>query len=265
MLSNAQVERVHTLLKKVGQFIQHHNARVGRKDVVEKELNSLVSYVDEEAEKRLVEGLSFIIPEATFITEEGTVEQKDSELQWIIDPLDGTTNFLHGVPSYAISVGLQKEGELEAGFVYDIPFEKMYWAVKGQGTYKDQKRIQVSQTENFNETLLATGFPYHDFEKLEAYMNLLSAVMERTRGIRRLGSAAIDLAYTAEGRFNLFYEYGLNSWDVAGGALIIKEAGGFVCNFEGGDEFMQSKEIIAGSPAVKKVFLELVKDQFINY
>ena len=263
MLSPAQVERVHTLLRKTGQFIQHHSARVRAEDVEEKELNSLVSFVDKQAEERLVEGLSFIVPEATFLTEEGTVEQKDSDLKWIIDPLDGTTNFLHGIPSYAISVGLEKENELVAGFVYDIPFENQYWAIKSEGAYKNKEAIKVSQTARIKDSLIATGFPYQDFAKMDAYMKLLSRIMENTRGIRRLGSAAIDLAYTAEGRFDIFYEYGLNPWDVAGGAIIVQEAGGQVIDFNQGDNFVYQEEIIAGSPQLMQEFYQLFQKHFL--
>lgn len=262
MLSPAQVERVHSLLQKVGQFIQHHSSRIRTEDVVEKELNSLVSYVDEEAEKRLVEGLSFIIDGATFLTEEETIEQVESELIWIIDPLDGTTNFLHGVPSYAISIGLEKEGELQAGFVYDIPFDNQYWALRGEGAFKNKQTIHVSDNADLKKSLIATGFPYQDFDKMDEYMQLLSRIMKETRGIRRLGSAAIDLAYTAEGRFDVFYEYGLNPWDVAGGALIVKEAGGKVCNFSGKSDFLYKEEIVAGSPALIDGFLEILNEYF---
>lgn len=255
-------EKVLPLLRKVGRFILAELDRVQQKDVIEKDLNSLVSYVDRQAEEQLVEGLQAIFPEAGFLTEEEMVEQKEAEIQWIIDPLDGTTNFLFGVPSYSISIGLKVDGALEGGWVYDLPFGKCYHAIIDKGAYKEDQQIQVRRNEDFSQSLFATGFPYHEFEQMPQYMDLLSDLMQSSRGIRRLGSAAIDLAYTAEGRFDAFYEYGLNPWDVAGGAVLVKEAGGVVMNFSGGQEFMKSREIIAGSASICDQLVERIRKYF---
>lgn len=255
-------EKVLPLLRKVGRFILSELDRVQQKDVVEKDLNSLVSYVDRQAEEQLVDGLQSIFPEAGFLTEEKMVEQKEADIQWIIDPLDGTTNFLFGVPSYSISVGLKVEGVLKGGWVYDLPFGKCYHALTGEGAFKEGQRIKVRDNTHFTESLFATGFPYHDFGQMPQYMALLVDLMQSSRGIRRLGSAAIDLAYTAEGRFDAFYEYGLNAWDVAGGAVLVKEAGGLVLNFSGGQEFMDSRQIIAGSPSICEQLVERTRKYF---
>jgi myo-inositol-1(or 4)-monophosphatase len=255
-------EKVLPLLRKVGRFILAELDRVQQKDVIEKDLNSLVSYVDRQAEEQLVEGLQAIFPEAGFLTEEEMVAQTEAEIQWIIDPLDGTTNFLFGVPSYSISIGLKVDGALEGGWVYDLPFGKCYHALKGKGAFKEDQRIRVRANTHFAESLFATGFPYYDFGHMPQYMALLTDLMQSSRGIRRLGSAAIDLAYTAEGRFDAFYEYGLNPWDVAGGAVLVKEAGGVVLNFSGGQEFMDSRQIIAGSTPICEQLVERTRKYF---
>jgi len=255
-------ENVQPLLRTVAAFIIKELDRVQQADIIEKDLNSLVSYVDRQAEEQLVEGLHAILPEAGFLTEEETVQQTEAPLQWIIDPLDGTTNFLFGVPSYSISIGLKSDGVLIGGWVYDLPFGKCYHALKGQGAFVEERRIQVRQNEDFAQSLFATGFPYHDFGQMPQYMELLTDLMQSSRGIRRLGSAAIDLAYTAEGRFDAFYEYGLNPWDVAGGAVLVREAGGVVLNFSGGQEFMDSRQIIACSAPICEQLVERTRKYF---
>ncbi len=214
------------LISSVGQFIK--TASIDQVDisVKEKNLNNLVTEIDKEAERKLVLGLQEILPNSGFITEEKTVGQIKNDYTWIIDPLDGTTNFIHQVPFYSISVALRFKEQIILGIVYDICHDNLYHATLGTGAFKNNEPISVSATNNLSDSLVATGFPYDDFNILEDYMTLLKFLMQSTRGIRRLGSAALDLCFVAEGKFDIFFEYNLEIWDVAAGAFIVAEAGG---------------------------------------
>jgi myo-inositol-1(or 4)-monophosphatase len=237
---------VSLLCGEVAEFIRTEAVRFTEASVESKSLNNLVSYVDKTAETRLVEGLGRLAPEAGFIAEEGTGERKEG-LNWIIDPLDGTTNFVHGLPCYCISIGLANGSDMLVGVVLEVTRNECFSAWKGGGAWLNGKAIHVSQRAHLQESLLATGFPYDDFGKEAAYMELLRALMHNSRGIRRLGSAAADLAYVACGRFEAFYEYGLNPWDVAGGALLVREAGGTVTDFGNGDDWLFGEELVASN------------------
>ncbi len=251
-----------SIVRACGLFIQEESKKFSLKDVEFKGKADLVSYVDKQAEVRLVEGLSQLLPEAGFITEEGTIDQQKKSLTWIIDPLDGTTNFVHGVPSYAVSVGLMEESEVILGFVYEINRAECFYAWKGGGAYLNGQPITVSKVSKQSEGLYSTGFPTTSFPKIEAYMDILKALLADSHGLRRMGSAASDLAYVACGRLEGFFEYNLKPWDVAGASIIIKEAGGFVSDFKGGDDYLFGREIIAGS-AVHPHLVQLVQ-QFWN-
>ncbi len=242
------------IIRACGSFIDEESRRFSIKDVEFKGKADLVSYVDKEAEQRLVVGLGKVLPEAGFITEEGTTDQKEKEYTWIIDPLDGTTNFVHGVPSYAVSVGLKKENEIILGFVYEINRSECFYAWKDGGAYLNGEAIQVSPVRNLDEGLYSTGFPSNNFPKVEDYLAILRTLLTQSHGIRRMGSAASDLAYVACGRLEGFFEYNLKPWDVAGASIIIKEAGGYVSDFSGGDDYLFGREIIAGC----KVHAQLV-------
>lgn len=245
-----------------GDFIREQLGKVKAEAIEEKALNSLVSYVDKEAEQQLVGGLGKLLPEATFLTEEETVAQQEGDLRWIIDPLDGTTNFLHQLPIFSVSVALQQKGKTVIGIVYEINQDECFYAWQGGGAFMNDQPIRVSSNANLADSLTATGFPYYDYDKMEAYMSVLQHFMRHTRGIRRLGSAAVDLVYVACGRFDFFYEYSLNAWDVAGGAFIVQEAGGKVSDFQGGDNYMFGKELIASSSNLFPEVLEVVKSKF---
>jgi myo-inositol-1(or 4)-monophosphatase len=233
----------------VARFIRTERERFSEADVESKSLNNLVSYVDKGAEQRLVDGLSKLLPGSGFIAEEGTGTRAAND-NWIIDPLDGTTNFVHGIPCYCISVGLQRDGEMVVGVVLEVTRDECFTAWKGGGAFLNGTPIRVSQRSSLQESLLATGFPYDDFGRETQYMELLKALMHKSRGIRRLGSAAADLAYVACGRFEAFYEYGLNPWDVAAGALLVQEASGRVTDFRNGDHWLTGEEIVASNGAV---------------
>jgi myo-inositol-1(or 4)-monophosphatase len=243
-------------------FIQQEAGKVSSGQIEEKFLNGLVSYVDRTAEEMLVERLSAILPEASFVTEEETVVQGNSALQWIIDPLDGTTNFLYNVPQYSISVGLKTENGLVLGIVQHVPANEQFYAWQGGGAWCNGQPIHVSQRRDIRQALVSTGFPYHNFERSEAWFAALKAFMEQGRGVRRFGSAALDLAWVACGRFDVFFEYGLNAWDVAAGAVLVREAGGMACDFSGGNQFIEKREMFASNAAVFEAAMGVVHESF---
>lgn len=236
---------VVSLCTRVGVYIADEARQFDFSSVEEKGLNDLVSYVDKTAEQQLVEGLQRILPEAGFITEEGTAGNTKEPLLWIVDPLDGTTNFTHGLPVFAISVALSDEQGILLGVVYEVNRKEMFTAIRGGGTRLNGEQVFVSHRSRLSQSLLATGFPYWNFEKIVNYLKILDELMKSTHGLRRMGSAAVDLAYVACGRFEGFFEYNLNAWDVAAGSLLVQEAGGMVTDFGGGENFLFGKEIIA--------------------
>ena len=250
------------IIRSVGDFIRGEVGRVGADRIEEKALHSLVSYVDRTAEEQLVGQLGRLLPGSAFLTEEETVETAESELLWIIDPLDGTTNFLHQLPCFAISVALQEEGRTILGIVLEINREELFYAWKGGGAFLNGKEVRVSPATDLKDSLLATGFPYYDFEGMQGYLDALAVFMQETRGIRRLGSAAVDLAYVACGRFEAFFEYSLHSWDVAAGAFIVQEAGGHVSDFSGGDDYLYGGEILASNLGIYNQVLSVISETF---
>lgn len=239
------------LCKEVGAFIREERTRFQADQIEEKGLHDLVSYVDKTAELRLVEKLGLFLPEAGFITEEKTIQKVSDTYNWIIDPLDGTTNFIHGIPVYSISIALYHQQTAVVGVVYEIGQDECFYAWKDGGAFLNGKAIAVSTTFSLGKSLLATGFPYTNFKGMEAYLSVLRTAMQSTRGVRRMGSAAVDLAYVACGRFDAFFEYNLNAWDVAAGAFIVQEAGGKVMNFSGGTEFIDCRQILALNSALE--------------
>jgi len=254
-------DQVIAICEQAAAFIRESHGTVTEAEIITKGHNSLVSYVDMQSEKILIAGLSQLLPGSTFLAEEATTAYQEGIYQWIIDPLDGTTNFLHQVPVYAISVALQHEEEIVLGIVYEVNRKECFHAVKGQGAYLNGSPIQVKEAL-LKDSLLATGFPYYDFTKTTVYLETLGTLMQQTRGIRRMGAAAVDLAYVACGRFNGFFEYGLAPWDVAAGALLVREAGGIVTDFSGEDNWLHGKSILAGSPATHTALEPILTSRF---
>lgn len=240
------LNEVVKIARRTGEFIRHEGQKFDRSKIQEKGLNNLVSYVDMEAEKMIVQTLKFTLPDAGFITEEGTETERAEKYNWVIDPLDGTTNFMHGLPPYSVSIALIKNNEPILGVVYVVNSDECFHVIKGHGAYCDRMKIQVSGVSEFKEGLYITGIPYTAFDKLDKFWEIFSHFTKKSHGIRRLGSAAADLAYVAAGRAEGFFEHGLNSWDVAAGALLVKEAGGIVTDYQGGDNYLFGNEIIAG-------------------
>ncbi len=247
------------LVREVGAFIRREQEKVKSSDVETKSLNSLVSYVDKQAEVRLVEGLKLIYPQAGFIAEEGTGDPNKNGFNWIVDPLDGTTNYLHGLPEYAVSVALHDGKQTVIGVVLEVGQNECFHAYLEGGAFCNGEPIKVSAKTKLKDTLVATGFPYYDFEKIDEYLALLKACFQNTRGVRRWGSAAVDLAYVACGRFDAFFEYGLNPWDVAAGEFIVREAGGEVSAFSPSNDPIFGREIIAANSEVYSQVSALVK------
>lgn len=257
------VHQMSNAARSTGQFILEQKDQVTADDIETKSLNSLVSYVDITAEQQLVESLGQIVPEAGFITEEETSTQRGDRFNWIIDPLDGTTNFLHGIPPFAVSIALQEHHEIKAGVIYELTQNELFSAAKGLGAYLNGKSIRCSSQRKLSESLIATGFPYENFAQMPQYMALLQKILGETRGLRRLGSAATDMAYVACGRFNAFFEYGLSAWDVAAGVIIVSEAGGLVKDFKGEDDYLYSGELVCGSAATFSEIAALIREYLV--
>lgn len=254
--------QVIDIVKETANFLKAESEKISSTDIEEKGLHDLVTYVDKEAENRLVNVLSTLIPEAGFIAEENKSLKTAEVYNWIIDPLDGTTNYIHGIPVYSISIALMKKKELVLGVVHEVCREECFYTWKGAPSYLNGKIITVSRTESMDRSLVATGFPYHNYSLMDFYLSLFNELMRNSRGIRRLGSAAVDLAYVACGRFEVFYEYGLHPWDVAAGALIVKNAGGKVSDFKGEKEFIENSQIIASNSIIYPEFLDMLQRHF---
>jgi len=255
-------QEVCALSKEVGIFIKSERNKFSSDKIEIKGKNDLVSYVDKTSEKLIVEKLSQLLPESGFIAEEGTSSKKGEQYNWVIDPLDGTTNFIHGIPCYAISIALMRNNELVMGVVYEINFDECFYAWEGSKAYLNGNEIHVSATSKLADSMLATGFPYYDYNRMDEYMEVFKHFMKNTHGLRRLGSAATDLAYVACGRFEGFYEYSLQPWDVAAGAFIVQQAGGKVTDFKGEENYIFGREIVAGNAACFDEFLDVVKHYF---
>lgn len=255
-------EEVRELVREVGEAILDFRNQFNRISVEDKGLHNYVTQADKNAEISLVNGLKKLLPEAGFIAEEGTSNKVGERYQWIIDPIDGTTNFIHGIPTFAISVALLDGDELVLGVVYEINANEMFYAWKDAPAYLNGEPIAVSAQNEMHRTLVATGFPYSDYEFIDNYMWLLKHFMQSTSGLRRIGSAAVDLVYVACGRFECFFEYGLNPWDVAGGALIVKQAGGMVSDWKGGKDYIFGEEILATNMLLHDSFLQQIETHF---
>ena len=253
-------EDIKTIIAKAKArfFDQKHN----QFDTLDtKGLNQLVTDIDVATEKYLVESFLNLIPGSSIIAEEDSGSRSQSDYQWIIDPLDGTTNFIHQIPAYSISVALQHRNKTIAGFVLELNRNEMFWADE-TGAYLNDQKIQVSGRNRFADTLIATGFPYYTFEDVPKYLEVLTHCMKNTRGVRRLGSAAVDLAYVACGKFDGFFEVGLSPWDVAAGAYIVQQAGGKVYDFKEGEDYIFGGEIIAGNTVAIEELKTVIKKHF---
>lgn len=247
------------VVKKAAAFVRERHENRHELNIEEKGRQNFVTEVDLKAEQILVDGLSQVLPEAGFVAEEGTSTLKGETYQWVVDPIDGTTNFIHGVFPFAISVGLTRNDEVVAGIIYEFGLDEYFYAWKGGGAWLNGKAIQVSTVKAVEQSLIATGFPYTNFTYLEEFKLSLDFFMKNSHGLRRLGSAATDIAYVACGRYDGFYEYGLNPWDIAAGMILVQEAGGKISDFKGGSDPLYQDTFLASNSQIYTEFHEAVQ------
>jgi myo-inositol-1(or 4)-monophosphatase len=231
---------------------------IDRLQVTEKKHNDFVTEVDQAAEQAIIEVLRNAYPDHAILAEESGASANlhdENENVWIIDPLDGTTNFIHGFPQYCVSIGLQQRGQITQAVVYDPTRNDLFTATKGGGAYLNDKRIRVTKRDRIGDALIGTGFPYSELQQLDEYMQMFRIMTEKSAGLRRPGAAALDLAYVAAGRLDGFFEKGLKPWDMAAGSLLIMEAGGIMGTFAGESDYLYKGNVIAGTP---KVFAQMV-------
>jgi myo-inositol-1(or 4)-monophosphatase len=240
--------------RRAGGIINRASRNLDVIAVKEKAAKDFVSEVDREAEQAIIRTLREAYPAHAILAEESGASGR-SEFRWIIDPLDGTTNFLHGFPQYAVSIALEQKGLITQAVVYDPVRNDLFTASRGRGAYLNETRIRVSRRPHIQTALIGTGFPYRQLDHLEAYLGMMRDIVRNSAGLRRPGSASLDLAWVAAGRLDGFWELGLSPWDIAAGALLITEAGGLVGDLQGNEGYLESGNIVAGNP---KVFAQLL-------
>lgn len=243
--------------RRAGNLIHRAADNIDHLTVTKKSNADYVSEVDKAAERTIIETILDVYPTHAILAEESGA-QGESEYLWIIDPLDGTTNFLHGYQQYSVSIALQHNGVLTQAVIYDPTKNDLFTATRGRGAFLNDRRIRVSKRGELADSLIGTGFPYSKFDHLDAYMDILKDMMKKTAGLRRPGSAALDLAYTAAGRYDGFFETGLKSWDIAAGCLLITEAGGLVSDLQGNDSYLRSGHLCAGNPRIFAQMLQVI-------
>ena len=246
--------------RKAGDIIARSCDQLDTLTVTTKSKNDYVSEVDRRAEQAIIETIQKAYPDHSILAEESG-SHSGNEYEWIIDPLDGTTNFLRAVPQYAVSIALRHKNKLDQAVIYDPIKQELFTGSRGQGAQLNNKRIRVSQLKGIEGALLGTGIPYHErhLEIMDDYLAMLREFIPESAGIRRAGSASLDLAYVAAGRFDGFWEYDLNQWDIAAGILIVEEAGGMVSDFKGGFDYFKSGNVIAAGPKLFKHMLQVIK------
>ena len=244
--------------RRAGSLINRATQDLDLITVERKGVSDYVSEVDRMAEKAIVETLLEAYPDHAILAEEGGA-QGQSDYLWIIDPLDGTTNFLHGFPQFAVSIGLQIKGVLNLAVIYDPTRNELFTATRGNGAHLNDRRLRVSKQTRLQESLIGTGFPYRDFTYLDDYLKMFRELLPKTAGLRRPGCASLDLAYVAAGRYDGFWEAGLKPWDIAAGVLLIQEAGGLVTDFDGGENYMATGNVVGGNPKVFSQLLQVIQ------
>jgi len=246
-----------------GNVIMRNVDRLDRLTVEVKARNDFVSRVDRDAEQQIIEQIHQSYPDHGILADESGLTERNSEFQWIIDPLDGTTNFLHGFPQFSVSIALQHKNRLEVAVVFDPLKNEMFTAARGEGAQLNDRKIRATAQKGLPGALIGTGFPFRHPQHLEAYLSSFRAIHLEAAGIRRAGSAALDLAYVAAGRMDGFWELGLNSWDMAAGALLVREAGGIVTDFDGDGNYLDTGNVIAAAPKVYQPMFDAIKP-FVN-
>lgn len=248
-----------------GNLIIRSLDRLDSLRINQKQPNDYVTEIDQQAEREIISIIRKSHPSHGILGEEGGKIDGD-DYTWIIDPIDGTRNFIHGFPHFAVSIAISYKGKIEHGVIYDPVRQELFTATKGKGARRNENRIRVSQHTQLEECLLGTGFPYrHSEEHIAAYIKTLHSLLPQCGDIRRAGSATLDLAYVAAGRLDGFWEMGLKLWDLAAGTLLIKEAGGIVCDTQGGDDFLKSGNVVAGNPKILKLLLKNIKPHLSEF
>src|SRR5882762_197472 len=245
--------------RRAGSIINRAALDAGGLRVRSKRAKDFVTQVDQAAEQAIIEIVRKSYPEHGFLAEESGASEEHAEYVWIIDPLDGTTNFIHGFPQYCVSIGVQSRGAMAHAVIYDPVRNELFTASKGRGAFLNDRRIRVSSLTRFGDALVGTGFPFKELGRLELYARQLQTMMKTCAGVRRAGAAALDLAYVACGRLDAFWELGLSPWDMAAGALLIQEAGGLVGDLSGEQGYMHSGDIAAATPKVFTALLEALR------
>ncbi len=245
-----------------GEILLQHFGNIPEEMIRRKSQNDFLSFVDEESERVIIETIRSRYPQHSFLAEEGGSIESESPYRWIIDPLDGTKNYLSGIPVFAVSIALEYKGELVLGVIYDPVHNEMFIAERGKGAWLNDRRLQVSTKSGLQESLIATGFPFKAKQFLPQYLKAFEEIFTRAIGIRRAGAAAIDLAWLAAGRFDGFWELGLQPWDVAAGAVLIREAGGEISDFWGGEGFLFNHYLMAGNKSVHKELTGILPKHF---
>ncbi len=248
--------------RRAGQIINRASNDLDIVKVSTKQPNDFVTEVDQAAEAAIIEVLRDAYPNYGILAEESGLTSgrggRDGEFQWIIDPLDGTTNFIHGLPQYAVSIALARSGVVEQAVVFDPNRNELFTASKGSGAFLNDRRIRVSRRTRLQDALIGTGFPYRSFDHVDSYLAIFKELTQKTAGLRRPGAASLDLCYVACGRYDGFWEFGLSPWDMAAGALVISEAGGLVSDLSGEPDFLDTGNIVAGTPKVFAPLLQLI-------
>jgi myo-inositol-1(or 4)-monophosphatase len=259
--SNEFLEIAIKAARLAGQIIVEHLGKISKKDIGLKQASDFVTIVDRESEKVIIDTIKKCFPDHLFLAEESLKECGTETYRWIIDPLDGTTNYIHSYPVFSVSIALEYEGEIITGVILDPLRNELFWAEKGFGAYVNCSPIEISKV-SIGESLVTTGFPFRSKEMIDNYLKLFRNLFLKVSDLRRSGSAALDLAYLASGRCDGFFELGLSPWDIAAGSLLIKEAGGVITDFGGGNDYLRTGNIVAGNPAVHAEILTEVKNVF---
>ncbi len=245
--------------RRAGSIINRASLDGSGLEVRSKRQNDFVTRVDHAAEEAIIDVVRKAYPDHAILAEESGTTEGKAEYEWIIDPLDGTTNFIHGFPQYCVSIGIRHRGALAHGVVYDPNRNELFTASKGRGAFLNDRRIRVSKCLRLGDALVGTGFPFREVERVDRYVKQFRSIIVSTAGLRRAGAAALDLAYVAGGRLDAFWEMGLSAWDMAAGALLIQEAGGLVGDLRGDDGYLESGEIACATPKIFPALLETLR------
>ncbi len=251
--------------REAGKIINRGSQDVGSLNIQMKDVNDFVSEIDQNAEAAIIDILKDAYPDHGFFGEESGKSNEDAENIWIIDPLDGTTNFLHNFPAYCVSIALQQKGVMTQAVIYDPVRNDLFTATRGAGAFLNDKRLRVTKRSRLQDSLIGTGFPFKDFSYFDTYIDIFKDMAKKTSGLRRPGSAALDLAYVAAGFSDGFFEINLSAWDIAAGSLLVQEAGGIVGDFEGNESWLDSGHIVAGNPKVFAQMLQVIQPHLTDY